>query len=166
MKLSLLTATLLLTGSLYASEAHKLSPTKEGLIAVKLFDTALTLTLGEKLKEENSTMSKMQMCTSAADATMQKMNSELPVHVKMSIASLDASSTLSDTDVEIMKRYQRDIKKKTAGAMMISTAKVGDSTRVYKPLLVDYLWLQCYENPDSVKVGDFKGVIISEVSAH
>jgi len=166
MKLSLLSVALLLTGSLYATQEHKLSPTKEGLIAVKLFDTALTLSLGEKLKETNSTMTKLQMCTSAADATMKKMNSELPEHVKMSIASLDASSTLSDTDVKIMKKYQNDIKKKTAGAMIISTAKVGDTTRVYKPLLVDYLWLKCYEDQDSVKVGDFKGVIISEVSAH
>ena len=166
MKLSLFTAALLLTGSLYASDTHKISATKEGLAAVNLLDTALILALGQKQNEENSTMPDMQMCTAVADATMQKMNNELPKHVKMSIASLDASSSLSDTDIKIMKKYKNDIKKKTAGAMMVTTAKVGNTTRVYKPLLVDYLWLKCYEDPSSVKVGEFKGVIISEVSSH
>ena len=166
MKFTLFTAALLLTGSLYASDTHKLSATKEGLIAVKLFDTALTITLAHQLKEQNDAMTKIQNCTTAADATMQQMNSELPTYVKMSIASLEGNNTVDATNAKIMKKYQADIQAKTAGAMMISTAKVGDVTRVYKPLLVDDLWVQCYEDQSTVKVGDFKGVIISEVSKH
>ena len=111
-------------------------------------------------------MTKLKMCTSAADATMKKINSELPSYIKMSIAPLDTNKTLLNTDMKIIQRYKQDIKKKTAGALIISTAKVGEATRVYKPILVDHLWLKCYENQDSVKVGDFKGVIISEVSAY
>ena len=50
--------------------------------------------------------------------------------------------------------------------MMITTAKVGEITRVYKPLVIDTVWLECLDANTTVKVGDFKGVIISEVSKH
>lgn len=171
MKLSLLTAALLLTGSLYASNAHKISPTQEGLVAVQLLDVALKDKLTEKVQEtkmqENAQgMSTMGICISAADAIMKKMNSELPDYVKMSISTLDGEKSANKTDLEVMKKYDKDIKKKTAGAMIMSSVKVGNTTRVYKPVVIDSVWLNCHDDKSEVKLGDFKGVLISEVSHH
>jgi len=163
---TLLAATLLLTGSLNASSTHKVSATQEGVIAVKLFDTALKTNLTQKLQVENKNVTVIEICITEADRTMKQMNSELPTYVTMSIASLDANKTLHATDVQIMKKYEKDIKSKTAAAMMITTAKVGNTTRVYKPLIIDNIWLKCHGNTSEVKLGDFKGVIISEVSKH
>jgi len=170
MKISLLTATLLLTGSLYASNTHKVSATQEGLVAVQLLDAALKDKLSEKVQEakmqENTQgLSTMAVCIAAADGIMKKMNSELPTYVKMSIASLDTDKKNNPVDLNIMKKYKKDIKKKTEGAMLISTAKVGDSTRVYKPVVVDNVWLNCHDDKSEVKLGDFKGVLISEISS-
>lgn len=163
MKVSLITATLLLTGSLYALNTNKLSATQEGVIAVKLFDTVLKASLTKQLQVENNTTA-IEACITAADKTMEKMNNELPAYVKMSLGSLDAKKTSHATDLEIMRKYQKDIKNKTGGSMIITTAKVGDTTRVYKPLVIDKVWLQCHDDKTDVNLGDFKGVIISEIS--
>lgn len=164
MKISLITASLLLVGNLYASAPKQLSATQEGIIAITLLDTVLTKNLNEKLRQKNNDTSTMQICTAEADRTMQQMNSEVENHVKMIITSLDSNN--DSTNVSIMKKYQRDIKKKTAGAMIMTTVKVGDTTRVYKPLIVDNTWLACHDDKSAVKLGDFKGVLISEITKH
>lgn len=168
---SLLVATLLLTGSLFASDAHKITASQEGLVAVHLLDAALKDSLTEKIKEfkmqeDTQGVSTMSICIAAADSIMKKMNKEIPSYVKMSIASLDSGKTVDTTDLEIMKRYQKDIQNKTDVAMMLSSAKVKDATRVYKPIVVDDVWLSCHDNKYTVKLGDFKGVLISEVSQY
>jgi len=170
LKLSLLTAALLLTGSLYASNAHKISATQEGLVAVQLLDVALKDKLTEKVQEtkmqENAQgMSTMDICITAANGIMKKMNSELPAYVKMSISTLDGGDVTNKTDLEVMNKYAKDIKEKTAGAMLMSSAKVGNTTRVYKPVVIDSEWLNCHDDKSEVKLGDFKGVLISEISA-
>ena len=164
MKLSLLTTSLLLTGTLFASNTHPMSATQEGVHAVKLFDTTLKTNLQQKIQGESNTTISMETCTTEADRTMLAINNELPAHVKISIASLDTNNTSPTTDLEIMKKYKKDIKNQTAAAMMITTAKVGDTTRVYKPLVIDSVWLECHTDKSAVKLGDFKGVIISEVT--
>jgi len=164
MKLSLLTATLILTGSLYASSTHKVSATQEGVIAIKLLNTVLKTNLQNKLQEDNNGTSSMQVCITEADRTMQQMNNEVPNHVKMSIASPDAS--LNASDLALVKKYQKDIKNKTAGSMMSTRVKVGDKTRIYKPMVVDATWLACHDDKSEVALGDFKGVIIAEISNH
>ena len=164
MKLSLFTASLLLANSLYASQAHQLTTTQEGVIAIKLLDTVLKTNLKRVVQEESNTTSTMQRCIDIADQTMQKMNNEVPKNIKMSIASLDSSKDA--TDIKMMKKYQNDIKKKTEGALLLTRVKVGDTTRVYKPLVIDEAWLSCHDDKTDVKLGDFKGVLISEISAH
>ena len=168
MKISILTVSLLLTGSLYAFNTHHISAIQEGIHAVKLLDKTLQTNLTQKLQENNNTTQTMVVCTTEADKTMQEIKkSKLPAHVKISIASLDSNNTqLHATDLKIMKKYQKDIKKKTAAAMMITTVKVGDTTRVYKPLVIDSVWLECHDDKSAITFGDFKGVIISEVSKH
>ena len=167
MKLSLFTTSLILTGSLYASNAHHMSQTQEGVHAVKLLDKTLQTNLINKLKEDNNSTTTMEVCITEANKTMKEVKEKLPAHVKMSLASLDTTETQPHaTDLEIMTKYQKDIKKKTDGAMMITTAKVGNILRVYKPLVINTVWLQCHDDNSTVKVGDFKGVIISEVSKH
>ena len=164
MKLSLLTTSLLLTGALFASNTHQMSATQEGVHAVKLFDTTLTTNLQKITKGDSNSTISMNTCTTEADRTMLAVNNELPTHIKISIASLDSNSTSHATDLEIMKKYKQDIKNKTAAAMMITTAKVGETTRVYKPLVIDSVWVECLDANSTVKLGEFKGVIISEVS--
>lgn len=166
MKLSLLTTSLILTGSLYASNGHQISETQEGVHAVKLFHTTLQTNLKQKLQVDHNGTSAMEVCTTEADKTMKEINNQLEAHVKIRITSLELNNTSNPTDLIIMKKYQADIKKKTAGAMIITTAKVKGTTRIYKPLVIDNVWLECHDDKSTVKIGDFKGVIVSEVSKH
>ena len=166
MKLSLLTMSLILTASLSASNTPHMSETQEGVHAVKLFHTTLQTNLQQKLQADHNGTSSMEVCTTEADRTMQEINSQLPAHVKIRIASLDLNNTTNPTDLTIMKKYQEDIKKKTAGAMIITTAKIEGTTHVFKPLVIDNTWLECHDDKSTVEIGDFKGVIVSEVSKH
>ena len=114
MKLSLFTASLLLAGSLYAS-THHMSVTQEGVHAVKLLDRTLQENLTQKLKEDNNGTASIDVCITEADRTMKEVQeTRLPPHVKISIASLDSENAKLDaTDLKIMKKYQKDIQKKT-----------------------------------------------------
>ena len=163
MKLSLFTASLLLTGTLFATSAHHKSATQEGIYAVNTLDTALNMNLTKKLENENNATTVAQVCLAEADRTMEEVKAHLPENVKLTIASLDANSG-DATDLRIISKYQQDIKAKTGGAMMMTTAKVNGATRVYKPLVIDSVWMKCNDGLTEVKEGDFKGVIISEVT--
>jgi hypothetical protein len=84
----------------------------------------------------------------------------------MSISTLDCVKVTNKSDLDIMKIYAQDIKKNSAGAMIMSSVKVANTTRVYKPVVIDSEWLNCHDDKSAVKLGDFKGVLISEISTH
>ncbi|MBA1420551.1 MAG: DUF3365 domain-containing protein [Epsilonproteobacteria bacterium] len=187
MKLSLFTATLLLTGTLYASEAHHSSAKQEGLHAIKLLGSTLKTQLKEKLQLDSNGTAAIAFCTAEAQALTQKVNEELPSHVKVRRTSLNLRNEANKPDaldVQIMQNYKKAFAHKSASAGLITKVERKTFTRVYKPLTVGATCLKCHgENisPEiatqikaaypndaatGMKLGDFRGVIVAEVAKH
>jgi hypothetical protein len=187
MKLSLFTASLLLTGSLYGSGTHHVSSTQEGMHAIKLLGKTLKTQLKAKFQEDSNGTTAITFCTAQAQVLTQQVNEQLPSHVKVRRTSLllrNPANQADATDIKIMKQYQSRISKKSSIAMLPITAKVGKVTRVYKPLVVGAVCLKCHgENVSpaiaktiqasyptdkaiGMKLGDFRGVIVAEVTKH
>lgn len=186
MKLSLLTASLLLTGSLYASGGHT-SSTTEGINAIKLLGKTLKGHLQEKMKLDANGTAAMAFCTSEAQTLTHQINEQLPSHVKVRRTSLklrNAANQADETDIMVMKKYEEAFKKKQSSAGVMTTVTVDGTKRIYKPLVMGEACLKCHGEtlsepiqasladsyPDDqatgMKLGDFRGVIVAEVSAH
>ena len=187
MKISLFTASLLLTGSLYASETHHVSLTQEGMHAIKLLGKTLKTQLKTKFQEDSNGTTAITFCSTEAQNITQQVNEQLPSHVKVRRTSLllrNPANQADATDIKIMKQYQNRINKKSSIAMLPITAKVGETNRVYKPLVVGAVCLKCHgENVSpaiaktiqttyptdqaiGMKLGDFRGVMVAEVKKH
>jgi len=187
MKLSLITASLILTGSLYASSTHHVSATQEGMHAIKLLGKTLKTQLKSKFQEDSNGTTAITFCSTQAQAITQQVNEQLPSHVKVrrtSLALRNPANQADATDIKIMKKYEEGIKHLSKGAMMPTRVIVGDTTRIYKPLVVAPVCLKCHgENVSptiaktiqatyptdkaiGMKLGDFRGVIVAEVTKH
>jgi len=184
MKLSLLAASLLLSSSLYASQTHGTSAKSEGLQAIKLLGSTLKSQLKEKLQQDSNGTVAITFCTSEAQAITQKVNTELPSHIKVRRTSLqlrNAANQADNLDIKIMKNYKKSFEKKSAGAALITVVEREAFTRVYKPLTVGAVCLKCHGTNVSpviaekiqaaypkdaaigMKEGDFRGVIVAEI---
>ena len=186
MKLSLFTVSLLLTGSLYASQMH-MSATQEGMHAIKLLGKTLKTQLKEKLQLDTNAAEAITFCSTQAQAITQQVNDTLPSHVKVRRTSLDLRNPANhadETDISIMNKYKTAIKKQSSAAMMPTRVIVGETTRIYKPLLVGAVCLKCHGKNVSEAVnstvqvtyptdkamgmllGDFRGVMVAEIEQH
>ena len=187
MKLSLFTASLLLTGCLYGSEAHQLTATQEGMQAIQLLGKTLKTQLKEKLQLDSNGTAAITFCSTQAQNITYQVNETLPVHVKVRRTSLDLRNPANQadaTDIKIMDQYKTAIKKQSKAAMMPTRVTVGESTRIYKPLVVGAVCLKCHGDNVSpaiaskiqasyptdkaigMKLGDFRGVMVAEVAKH
>ncbi len=183
MKLSLLTTTLLLTGTLYASQ-HTVSPVQEGKQAIKLLGKTLKSQLKEKLQLDPTGASAIAFCTAEAQSLTKAVNEKLPSHIKVRRTSLhlrNAGNAADQTDVKVMYAFKEAIKNKSETALVMKKVKVGDTIRLYKPLVAGKACLKCHgeniapeiataikaaypnDNATGLKLGDFRGVIVAEV---
>ncbi len=184
MKLSLFTASLLLTGSLYASGTHHVSATKEGIDAIKLLGKTLKTNLKAKLQEDSNGTAAITFCTAEAQNITAQVNEKLPSNVKVRRTSLNLRNLANKpdaTDMRIMQKYQEAIKKHSASATLMTTVKEDEAIRVYKPLVVGGICLKCHgeniapniasaiqaayseDNATGLKAGELRGVIVAEV---
>jgi hypothetical protein len=185
MKLSLFTATLLLTGTLYASEAHHNNAKQEGLQAIKLLGSTLKSNLKEKLQLDSNGTAAITFCTTQAQALTQEVNAKLPEHVKVRRTSLQLRNQANKPDaldIVVMNKYKQAFEKKSSSAVLITEVEKKDFTRVYKPLVVGAVCLKCHgeniapniaeqikaaypeDSATGMKLGDFRGVIVAEVA--
>lgn len=187
MKLSLFTASLLLTGSLYASGTHHVSATKEGMHAIKLLGKTLKTQLKEKLQLDSNGTAAIAFCTAEAQALTEKVNAELPSHIKVRRTALKLRNQANKPDaldVQIMQNYKKAFEHKSASAGLITKVERKAFTRVYKPLTVGAACLKCHgeniapaveaeikaaypqDEATGMKLGDFRGVIVAEIAKH
>jgi len=183
LKTTLLCTSLLLSTTLYASQ----SPRQEGTQAIKLLGKTLKMALIEKMHLDDSGTAAMTFCISQAQTLTDEVNAKLPTHVKVRRTSLKLRSKANqpdETDKRVMQAYKKSVEEKKSSALMMKEVKVGEVTRVYKPLLVGQACLKCHgeallptlssalqsaypeDNASNMKLGDFRGVIVSEVSSH
>ena len=184
MKLSLFTLSLLLTGSLCASDKNNISATKEGINAIKLLGKTLKTNLKAKLQEDSSGTTAIAFCTSEAQNITAQVNEKLPDNIKVRRTSLNLRNPANKpdaTDIRVMKRYKEALKNHSSSATLITTVEEGGATRVYKPLVVSGVCLKCHgeniapgiasaikasypeDNATGLKAGEFRGVIVAEV---
>ena len=182
MKLSLFTASLLLTGSLYA---HEVTAKQEGLQAIKLLGQTLKSQLKEKLQLDSNGTAAITFCTSQAQAITQEVNTQLPSHVKVRRTSLQLRNEANKPDaldIKVMNNYKKAFEKHASTAGLITKVEKETFTRVYKPLVVGAVCLKCHgehispiiaeqikaayltDAATGMKLGDFRGVIVAEVA--
>lgn len=181
--------TLCFSSLLWASQAHssELSPRQEGTHAIKLLGKTLKTALMEKMHLDDNGTAAMTFCISQAQTLTQEVNAKLPSHVKVRRTSLQIRSKANkpdETDIRMMQIFKKAVEEKKSAATMMTAIKVGEVTRVYKPILVGKACLKCHgenlsstvstalnaaypeDNATGLKLGDFRGVIVAEVAKH
>lgn len=185
MKHSILTASFLLTGILYASGTHHDNAKQEGLQAIKLLGSTLKTQLKEKLQLDSNGTAAITFCTTEAQTLTQEVNTKLPAHVKVRRTSLQLRNQANKPDaldIQVMQNYKKAFEKKSAAAGLITKVERKEFTRVYKPLIVGSVCLKCHgehiapnveaqikaaypeDSATGMKLGDFRGVIVAEVA--
>ena len=161
---------------------------EEGIHAIKMLGSTLKSELKAKLKEDPTGIAAAGFCKGSAGTITKEINAKLPGYVSVRRTALktrNPNNKADTTDINVMQAYNKAIQDKTFDPKTaIKVIKEGDTTRVYKPLLVKGACLKCHGTeispqiselihaayPDDkaigFKEGDFRGVIVAEVKKH
>lgn len=187
MKLQLFMASLLCTAGLHASQSHgtkTLSESQEGIKYIKMLGGTLKSQLKAQLQADPSGLGAIGFCTAQAQTITDEVNAQLPEYANVRRTSLRTRNSMNkpdEKDIEVMKEIEDSIKHKRAAAMMIRKVNTKETTRYYKPLLIEAACLKCHgenispeiqaviqesypdENASHYTLGAFRGVIVSEI---
>lgn len=158
---------------------------QEGVKYIKMLGGTLKSHLVEKMKADPSGVEALNFCTTEAQQLTHEVNEKLPEGVKVRRTGLKYRSDANKpdfVDVEIMKGYLKKIELKNFTPDQIAMAREGNTTRVYKPLVVGDACMKChgtevdpvlkakiaasYPNDTAMGFtkGEFRGVIVSEIT--
>ncbi|NOR55441.1 MAG: DUF3365 domain-containing protein [Sulfurovum sp.] len=188
-RIFILGTTLCFSSLVWASSVHssELSPRQEGTQAIKLLGKTLKSSLIEKMHLDATGTAAMTFCISQAQTLTAEVNTKLPSHVEVRRTSLqirNMSNNPDETDIQVMQTFKKAVEEKKSSASMMREVKVGEVTRIYKPLLVGKACLKCHgenispvlnttlnaaypeDNATGLTLGDFRGVIVAEVAKH
>jgi len=168
--------------------AQEVSVKQEGITYIKMLGSALKSQLKAKIQEDPSGLTALAFCTASADRITNEVNTKLPKYAKVRRTALKVRNskvnTPDETDVAVMKAYEEAIAAKTFTPKDIKVVEVGDTTRVYKPLVAKKVCLKCHGSDLSPKItealksaypndkatgfkeGDLRGVIVAEIKKH
>ena len=182
MKRIALSLTLLLLSSAVAEEPASIK--QEGVKYIKMLGGALKSELKKHLQADKTGLETINFCSTKAQAITAEVNEKLPKYAKIRRTALkvrNLANTPDDTDKKVMQSYEAKIKEGRFDPKDIEVVKVGDTYRVYKPLLAQKVCLKCHgTNIDSkiaetikkyypkdqatgFKEGDLRGVIVAEI---
>ncbi len=186
MKLSTLLLSTLLLGS--TAFAHEMPVKQEGVKYIKMLGGALKKELKSHMKQDPSGLQALAFCTGSADIITKEVNAKLPKYATVRRTALkvrnDKVNTPDETDMKVMEAYEAKIKEGTFSPKDIEVVTVGDTTRVYKPLVTKKVCLKCHGSDLSPKIadalkasypndhatgfkeGDLRGVIVAEIKKH
>ena len=186
MKLRSLVLSTLLFSSV--TMADTMTVKQEGIKYIKMLGGTLKMQLQSAMKEDKSGLTALAFCTSSANEITKEVNKKLPSYARVRRTSLKVRNNTVNTpdalDIKIMKAYEADLADKTFSAKDFKVAKAGDVTRVYKPLVTKDVCLKCHgikldskiaeavkssfphDKATGYKVGDLRGVIVSEIKDH
>ncbi len=179
-------AILLFTTALVATPTEETTAVKkEGVGYIKMLGKALKSQLKQHLKTDTSALSAVQFCSTQAQTMTAHVNQKLPAYAKVRRTALkvrNLANKADETDIKVMESYIEKIQSGTFSPEDIEVVKVGESYRVYKPLLTQKVCLKCHGttlNPHIVetihkfypkdqaigfKEGDLRGVIVAEIA--
>jgi len=161
---------------------------QEGIKYIKMLGGTLKGELQKHMKADKTGLEAANFCATRASSLTKEVNEKLPKYAKVRRTSLkirNAKENAADaTDIKVMNDYQEQISKKTFKPSNIVVLKEGNTTRVYKPLVVKAVCLKCHgeniskeinstvahaypsDKAIGYKEGDLRGVIVSEIADH
>ena len=191
MRLKTLLFSSLLTASVMASDNNDTQPLtikQEGIKYIKMLGGALKTELKAHMKKDPTGLDALAFCTGSAERITKEVNAKLPSYAKVRRTALKVRNNSANkpdaTDEKVMKSYEAAIIAKTFTPKDIKVVEEGNVTRVYKPLVTKAVCLKCHGSQLSpqisealksayptdkavgFKVGDLRGVIVSEITKH
>jgi len=161
---------------------------QEGIKYIKMLGGALKTELKAHMKADKTGLSAAAFCASKATSLTTEVNSKLPKYAKVRRTALqlrnNTNNTADELDKKVMDEYVAAIEAKTFTPKDIKVVTLGDTTRIYKPLITAPVCLKChgssvskeikkliddaYPNDKAIdlKEGSLRGVIVSEITKH
>ena len=157
--------------------AESPSPKDEGIKYIKMLGSTLKSELKAKMKEDPTAVSAIKFCQESASKLTEDVNKKLPKYASVRRTSLrvrNEKNSADEIDMKVMNSYSE-------GEKSIQVVKDGDTTRVYKPLIIKKVCLKCHGSDISPEVsniikanypndkatgyreGDLRGVIVAEI---
>ncbi len=157
--------------------AESMSPKDEGIKYIKMLGSTLKSELKAKMKEDPTAVSAVKFCQESASRLTEDVNKKLPEYASVRRASLrlrNEKNHADEIDVKVMNSY-------SDGEKSIQVVEDGNTTRVYKPLVIKKVCLKCHGSDISPEVssiiksnypndkatgyreGDLRGVIVAEI---
>ena len=186
--LSLATSILIVSTALMAQPTEPMPIKKEGVGYIKMLGKALKSELEKHLKADPSGLEALAFCSGSAGNITKEVNAKLPAYAKVRRTALrvrnDKTNTSDATDKQIMEKFEHEIAKKQLDDKTIEVVKVGDTTRIYKPLVTKPVCLKCHGSDLAPKIaeaiksaypqdkaigfkeGELRGVIVAEIKDH
>jgi len=161
---------------------------QEGIKYIKMLGGALKTELKTHMKRDSSGLEALGFCTASAEKITDEVNAKLPKYAKVRRTALkvrnDKRNAPDETDIEVMFKYDAKAKEGALSPQDIEVVTVGDTTRIYKPLVTKKVCLKCHgstldpkitealkgaypkDHARGFKEGDLRGVIVAEIKSH
>ncbi len=188
MKKSLVTATVLAAFTMTLHAADMDTTKAEGIKYIKMLGKALKTEMKAHMKQDPSGLEALAFCSGSADTITKEVNAKLPAYAKVRRTALrvrnDKVNAPDATDKKVMAEFEKEIAAKKLTPKSIEVVKVGDTTRIYKPLVTKKMCLKCHGSDLSPKIADaiksaypndkatgfkegsLRGVIVAEIKKH
>ena len=157
----------------------------EGIKYIKMLGKALKTEMKAHMKNDPSGLEALAFCSGSADRITNEVNAKLPKYAKVRRTALrvrnDKVNVPDATDKQVMEKFEKAIAEKRLNEKTIEVVKVGDTTRIYKPLVTKKVCLKCHGSDLSPKIaealksaypndmatgfkeGSLRGVIVAEI---
>jgi hypothetical protein len=157
---------------------------QEGVKYIKMLGKELKTNLKKAMKEDKTGVKAVTFCLNKAEEITKSVNEKLPKNVKVRRTSLNIrnpKNSPDEIDTKILNAYAKNLADGKFDPKDIKVVKDGNTTRVYKPLLVTKACLKCHgENVSSdiksaiakkfpkdkainLKAGTLRGVMVAEI---
>ena len=188
MRRSFIAAAALAAFSMTLHAADMDSTKAEGIKYIKMLGKALKSEMKAHMKKDPSGLEALAFCSGSADRITNEVNAKLPEYAKVRRTALkvrnDKVNVPDATDKKVMEKFEQKIAEKKLNEKTIEVVKVGDTTRVYKPLVTKKVCLKCHGTDLSPKIaeavksaypndkatgfkeGSLRGVIVAEIKKH
>ena len=157
---------------------------EEGVKYIKMLGSALKKEVKSKMKEDPTGALAMGFCSTKAEEITEKVNNQLPHYADVRRTALkvrNPKNAPDATDTKVMEAYEKAIEEGKFTPKDIKMVEVGDTYRIYKPLVTKKLCITCHganlsddikavlkkvypnDKATGFKEGDLRGVIVAEI---
>jgi len=127
----------------------------EGVKYIKMLGMELKGKMKKAMKADPTALKAVKFCSDEAEKLTQEVNAKFPKNVTVKRVSLDVRNPKNspDTiDTKVLNEYAKAIENKTFNPKDIKVVQDGNTTRVYKPMVVGKVCLKCHGSNVSKEV--------------